>query len=866
MPSAGLWNESDPMLWARDIYLGSLHPFPDSVRLISLDVFDTLLLRSCAQPGDVFELTAHKALQAGAFARPVTPAGFRAMRHAAEQRARELDRTGAAETPLELIYEQLPSRLGDRQLLLELELEAEREVCWVNPNVLSLIRYCHSRGVRIALLSDMYLSSGQMLSLLAPGGLDGGMLDAVLVSAEQGCGKRSGGLFDVLLRQFPDIRPEHIVHIGDNEAADVLGAASRSIRSIHYAVVPEHIGSPYHWETVRHGYLLPELGSVRKLAGATRFPPTAEEVGASTAEKRDALGTPDAACAGTTKLQDDLAPAADGNEAFFYRFGAGVLGPFVQGLCDWALDVCVAEGRTEVHPLMREAHLLGPALENAARARGLAIAVKPLYVSRQATLLASMTDYTERELERVMSLSPITFREALDMLGGGTTDTALPEELGRYADMPAAELRDLAVSPPDAEQAGPPAAAPYEAVKRYMLSEPVRKRALRTMDRQRKLLLDYIRQTCRFPDKLVTVDLGFNGTIQAALDAAYAGERNDHQALHLLAVGSKQAAQRLLQGIDLRCWIEADGDNNDMARRFSRSPGLIEELSMGRFGSTVRYERADGDEGAEEDSGHHRPVRPVLAKLAIPEEQFRFKEACQRGVFAFQSGYEQWRSWKPELVRSIGAREWAGPLHRTLDMPTPAEAASLGDLVHQDNFGGVQIVRLCEPLPLDWQSRGGDYLIDLAAFGPKTANVFWPQGTVTRHEPYRLYRSFLRLNDSFGSAVIAFNMMEKLTRQGYAAPILYGKGDFARQLAREALLHGVHIAELVEPSANSSPFEADAVEPALRKAILNGGTHPVYVLGTLTDIAEYRQSISEGYKRLRPDVVPIVLEPLAWPE
>lgn len=839
MQTTGLRDIPALELWRRDLHLRRLEPLIGSVRLISLDVFDTLLFRCTARPADVFERAAAKAIERGIMRRPTTPAEYRTMRIAAERLAREREESGSGEVPLEQIYELLPALLGDRNGLLELELEAERESCFVNPNVASLIRYCRSRNIRVALLSDMYLSSAQLVSILTAGGLEAELLDAVFVSSEAGCGKRSGELFDVLMRHFPDIGADRIVHIGDNETADVHGAAKRGIEAIHYAVIPDTIDSPFHWESVRHGALLPEISAIRKLAGTTVLSETGER------------------------------------EPFFYRFGSGMLGPFVQGFCDWVLDKCAAENRREIHPLMREAHLLGPALENAARMRGLKIGVKALYVSRQATLLASMRDFTERELEQVAGLGHITLGEMAGMLG---IDAAhVPEKLRRHLHMPAAEARTRAetelsqVTQPIPErrsrhtwQSGQPQTSGqslYDAFKQFMLREPAANQARATIARQRKLLLEYIRQTCDSPDKLLTVDLGFNGTIQAAIDAAYEGESAKHESIHLLAVGTERSAERMLRGTDIRCWIGTGADNGDMARRFARSPGLIEELMMGEFGSTVRYERRE--DGI---------IEPVLAELAIPAEQFRYKKACQDGVFAFQGYYGHLRRAKPQMSGNADARQWCGSLHRVLDMPTPEEAAALGDLVHQDNFGGVQIIRLCEPVPVEWQSRGGDYLIDLAAFGPKTANVFWPQGLVTRHEPYRLYKTHLRIRDSFGGAVLAFNAIHRLKQDGFSSAILYGNGDFAHKLLHEALLHGICITRSIDPASppkshhesSTAPYGGEPCPAALEEAIVDAPpSEHVYLIGTLDDIEEYKQTISDAYGRLRPDIAPRLFEPFA---
>ncbi|PYI57236.1 hypothetical protein DLM86_01985 [Paenibacillus flagellatus] len=527
-----------------------------------------------------------------------------------------------------------------------------------------------------------------------------------------------------------------------------------------------------------------------------------------------------------------------------------MLGPFVQGFCDWVLDVCASAGRTEIHPLMREAHLLAPALEQAARMRGLNVAVKPLYVSRQATMLAAMERFGEHERDKVLALGHITAGEVLTMLGVGPKEMlSLPPEL-------AGRLND-AVADWDAEDGRSGSAVGganlLDAFKSFLLREPVRVRAEQTIAEQRRLLLRHILETCEAPDKLVTVDLGFNGTIQAALDAAYALEGVPGQSIHLLAAGTEAAVERLFQGTDIRRWLGTGGEEGDLAKRFVRSPGLIEELLMGEFGSTVRYE-----------AGPDGRVSPVMAELSLPPEQFAFKRACREGVFVFQRAMAHWRTRKPALAYAAagaGAAAWAKPMHRVLDMPTPEEARRLGGLVHQDNFGGVQVVTLADPPLIPWREKGVDYLIDLGSFGPKTANLFWPQGIATASEPYRLYESFLRLTDSFGSAVTAFRTIDRLKREPYERAYLLGEGGgFADRLAAEALLHRVRLDARIRidlsPNAKKPPAE-------LQEAVASDRGGHVYVIGTLTDIEEYKTYLTEAYAQARPGLAPRIVEPLA---
>lgn len=831
MPEITPVTSIDTELWKTDNFLKPIEGKIETLRLLSVDVFDTLLFRCCSQPSDVFLQAGRQAKQIGLLADGVTPETFRTLRITAERQARALDPLGCGEITLEHIYAQLPAGVCDASRVKELELEAERELCYLNPHMSSLIRFCQQRRIEVALVSDMYMSPNQLSSILKVNGFDPIRVDAILVSSIDGGGKSSGKLFDVLLEAFPGIKPGDVLHIGDNVAADVDGAASRGIRSIHYPVIPETLQSPLHWESIRHGDVAPAVRSIRKLA---------------TAAAPDKLGE---------------------KENFFYRFGAAVLGPFLQGFCDWILDICEKSGRTAVFPFMREAHLLGPMLERCASMRGLPIKVAPLYVSRQATLLAAMNDFGGKELDKVLALGGITLHELFRLLGleedtgqpvhSANSATQLKSEalnassFAPYLTLTVPESRNIRFAEATSHSAD--GESVFDALRRYLLQEDTLERIRHTIAAQRSLLVGHIRQQYGGePDKLITVDIGFNGTIQSALQAALDNENITHDTIHLMAVGTDKAAEWLLRGLDIRCFIGGGGEHSELAKRFARSPGFTEELMMGDFGSTLRYERqADGR------------IAPVLAELVHPPEEFRCKEACHEGVFAFQRYYDYLRQEKPKVTGTLGAREWSLILHRAIDMPTPEEAAGLGGLTHQDNYGGVSAEPICGPIPEQWLERGSEFFIDMSNFGPKTLNVYWPQGTATRYAPFYLYGRFARQADAFGGRMLLFHVMNRLTEADIRTVHLFGTGSVADMLIREAQLHGIRVRGVIDPAASPSNRQRGPFEPiSLAEAAAESDNH-VYVIASLTDISEFKALIEERYADLRPDKQPKLFEPFA---
>lgn len=286
--------------------------------------------------------------------------------------------------------------------------------------------------------------------------------------------------------------------------------------------------------------MLPELKSVRKLAGISQAEPAEDEEG-----------------------------------QFFFSFGAAVLGPFLHGWCEWVIDECIRENRYEVHPLMREAYLLAPILEEAARMRGVALNVKPLYVSRQATYLASLDNYGAEALDRLLQINWVTVGDLFHMLD-------IAEETAyfhSYLDTPLVQCS----STPDKSGR----TTIFGLLREFLLEDRIQRKVEASIQRNRKLFVDYLFQECGSPESVMTVDIGFNGTIQKAMEMAMRLSNQPHRMIHLLAVGTENVGTHLLAGMDVRCFLGSCGDNSDIGSRIARTPAFLEELMMGEFGSTL---------------------------------------------------------------------------------------------------------------------------------------------------------------------------------------------------------------------------------------------------------------------------------------
>jgi len=179
------------------------------VRAVAFDVFDTLVRRDVAEPGEIFTWLEEQE----------NGLGFAQARHDAESecRAGKNDEVTLAE-----IYA-CPSLQGyDPQA----ECRAEYTAAVCDPRLLALAQSCHARGLRLYAISDMYLPQSELTRILKKCGYD--FLDGIFVSAEYGVQKRSGKLFRLFL-QKTGLQAEEVVFVGDSWRADILGAAVAGI-------------------------------------------------------------------------------------------------------------------------------------------------------------------------------------------------------------------------------------------------------------------------------------------------------------------------------------------------------------------------------------------------------------------------------------------------------------------------------------------------------------------------------------------------------------------------------------------------------------------------------------------------------------
>lgn len=193
---------------------------PD-VKVVSFDVFDTLVVRLSYRPQDVFRL----ALDGIA---GVDQGSILAKRLVAEN---ELRQNGHQYPCINDIWQHVGAacRLTDIMVeaLMMREIHMERMLTVARIPILELYQYAVQSGKRVIAVSDMYLPQRVLKELLWESGYT--ELAEIYVSCDCRCAKSDGKLFDYVLSHEAVASPHEIVHIGDNPGSDWLRARRKGM-------------------------------------------------------------------------------------------------------------------------------------------------------------------------------------------------------------------------------------------------------------------------------------------------------------------------------------------------------------------------------------------------------------------------------------------------------------------------------------------------------------------------------------------------------------------------------------------------------------------------------------------------------------
>ncbi len=646
----------------------------DSIRVLSLDVFDTLLFRRVTDPADAFALIAQRLRRRRALAGGVDDALWANLREQAEARARRLvrERGQGVEVTLAEIHQSLPKSLFCRPVsaaeLEEVECEVERELLVCDLDVLALVEAARDSGRSVIAVSDTYFSEAHLRRFMARGPLEAGLIDRVFVSSAHRTGKAEG-LFSVVLEEL-GVRPEQLLHVGDNQHSD--------------GAIPARLG-------VRT-YLF------------ERRPPALERMMAREALMAPAAAGPSGADGGLAALRAKALQREEGTRQPeglrpFWAFGAGSLGPPLTAFADWVVEQARDAGCSRVFCFMREGQLLADLVNRAGGEDGPAAA--PLWLSRQVSARASIVEGTHAELSDLFQRRKLpTLREYKATLG------LTSEDLPQLAERLHWRLDDAGFG---------------DEVIDAILSDPsLHARVVASAAQLRRRIVRYAEQLLPAgEDRLAVVDLGWGGTAQATLERLLREAGAPCRTLGLYLLTSDQVSPRLLDGMDARGFLASAGQPAGAMAALMRSPEVLEQVCMPDHGSQIDLT---------ED------LRPVLADAGEPGLQAVQRAAVQQGVRAFQRQWLRYRAANPPgalpPLWEAGRERLLAMLTRVVVAPTGDEAALFTGWLHDENFGS----QAAEEIASASGTRALRYLEPRELVAVPMTELYWPFGLAALHD------------------------------------------------------------------------------------------------------------------------------------
>lgn len=496
---------------------------PDGATILSLDCFDTLLWRECHAPADLFAglpgLTPRQRAAAEGFARKA---------------ARGLH--GRSEIDIAAIYDHaLPG--GDdtaRKIALEAELTLEASTCFAFAPTVALMREAKARGLTVIIVSDTYLDAPNLHALIAnaAGEEVAGLIDRVFASSEAGISKGQGLLADVV--KAMKCRPDQILHIGDNRAADHDAARALGIAALHL----------------------------------DQFTPAARQRLRLERACQKLIGDPRDTVAGhqahRALLARDEPQLHDPAEALGYT----VLGPVFHAFDRWLREEAATlaqrrGGRVHWAFMLRDGHLphivhqAGGEVANTARVE----------ISRFTAIASSLTSREAYDRQRALDhdLNPATL--ARQML--------LDEsEIGELIGDPQSDADRIAAS---------------ERLTAELKTGRRQKLTIRAARARAQRLIAHVRATLdpQPGDTVMLVDLGYNGSAQDRIDALLSKELGVHVAGRYLLLREMTAGN-----LDKAGLFDGRRFDPDWLESMCENVAVLEQLATCELGSVIDYDDA----------------------------------------------------------------------------------------------------------------------------------------------------------------------------------------------------------------------------------------------------------------------------------
>ncbi|MEZ5534906.1 MAG: haloacid dehalogenase [Thiolinea sp.] len=615
------------------------------VKVVSLDVFDTLLAR-IDTPEQVQRGVCR--LLAGRLGKKYSTEQVWLSRQQCERQLREQAAADGLDYECrfsELVPCWIKSLTGEAEadealvaFVMATELELEKLALYVKPGVHEFLDWLAQQLVRLLAISDMYLDGGYLQELLRDKGLDA-YFTAMYVSADSGLCKYSGRLYQQVAGEQALTADESWVHIGDNPVSDRRAAC----------------------ETGLQGVLLYEKQALREREQ--------QQLNVEMAARGSIWKGQHFFSVLKQRLQaEDMGRDSDAKPDFFYRYGRDVLGGafsvFTQGL----------QERLQRQPVdklffvARDGYLFQQLYQQLDER----VDDEYIYLSRKVITAASTAEGLTREQVQVAFYNPKQqgLRSVCKVYG-------LPEE----------GLVALAEKHGFADFAEPITDWHDPRLLKFLADAEVQD-YIRPIGRKHRDLLEAYLEQVGFlgREKVGLVDIGWNGTVQKFLKQAF-GHRADFPEVrgYYFAFVPKMyndfGSRNFCEGI-----IHDSRRDNACERIPAEFEEIFEQGARAQGATTIAYRKTE------------QGIVPVFKPDQASDRKAEIE--CNPMVAAMQEGVMQhWQHFRAvQRLSGYSSQDILpyvyGQLERAIVYPTRQETEMLTRLVHTEDFGDDHVLDL----------------------------------------------------------------------------------------------------------------------------------------------------------------------------
>ncbi|MEM3432970.1 MAG: rhamnan synthesis F family protein [Candidatus Methanomethyliaceae archaeon] len=546
-----------------------------SVKVVSFDVFDTLLLRPFASPEMVFSYLEECAVSQMGIDR------YQEKRKQAELVARE-SKDFKGDVKISEIYAAFAKLTGCNsdisKRLMELEIATECKIIRPRDQVVELAREVKAQGKRVILVSDTYFENRQLENILYANGIN--FYDKLYVSSELGKRKDRGDLWDYVL-ESEKIDKSELLHIGDNEVSDIQLLGDKGFRH------PVHVMKPsVMFRQTALGHMLYE--ETKPWRGWRE-----DLLYGMIANKCCTCPAPQSLHMSKPRLDDP------------FLLGYVVFGPIVFSFLTWLIRVALEDGVKDLKFITREGYFLSKAYDTFLNHKSFKAVAKDFpkgsyfICSRRAVVFAALR--TEQDINNLLERHfNNTLRYFFTKRLQVENITAIEKRLGKET------LDSLIILPRD-----------YDKVYRYIVQ--VFDILVQQAERERDALLRYCREQGLKPSiKVGLVDLGYSGTIQKTLSSLLNAPLVGYY--FVTDEGARSLRERgLMSRACFGEYVSYRIPNNP----FKEYSLTLEAVFTGPSGQLIKFEQtANG-------------ITPIYGELGISQNKFVTVSKIQEGILGF---------------------------------------------------------------------------------------------------------------------------------------------------------------------------------------------------------------------------------------